>query len=176
VRAARLFKFEEQEKLHDEIIDSGLARLYESYLERACEVAKELGAEITTTLLAGKAFDEIVKHVRKGGASFVVLGRFGMHRVAGSPMGTTAENVLRAAAANVLISNREVNVFETKEAREGKKGFKFNWTEGALKRLEKIPPLVRGMALMAIEEHAAAKGSKEITEELMDEVKKRFGM
>src|ERR687891_811949 len=38
-RAAKIFRFKEQEQLHEEIIDTGLARIYQSHLEIAKKVA-----------------------------------------------------------------------------------------------------------------------------------------
>jgi nucleotide-binding universal stress UspA family protein len=172
--AAKIFRFKEQEKLHDEIIDNGLAKLYQSYLDRAYKAAKAWGSEIKTTLLAGKAFNEMLKHAQKGSASFVVLGRFGHHRVFESEMGNTAENVLRVAATNVFIANSEIDMFDRKIGEQN--GDVFEWTEGALKRMEKVPAFVRGMARKAVEDYAREKGTKDITEELVDEVKKRFNM
>jgi nucleotide-binding universal stress UspA family protein len=168
--AARLFRFREQEKLHDEIIDKGLAKLYQSHLDKASKVAKALGKEIKTKLLAGKAFNEIIKYAQRTDASFLVLGRFGLHGVPESEMGNTTENVLRSALTNVYIANGEMDVYDNKDGEE------FKWTEGALKRMEKVPPFVRGMAKKAVEDHAVEKGVSVITDELLDEVKKRFGM
>jgi nucleotide-binding universal stress UspA family protein len=172
--AAKIFSFKEQEKLHDEIIDGGLAKLYQSYLDSAYKVAKAWGSEIKTTLLAGKAFNEMLKHAQKGPASFVVLGRFGLHRVSESEMGNTTENVLRSATTNVFIANPEIDVFEKKVGEQN--GDVFEWTEGALKRMERVPAFVRGMARKAVQDYAREKGTKDITEELLDEVKKLFGM
>ena len=50
------------------------------------------------------------------------------------------------------------------------------WTEAAAKRLERIPAFARPMAKRGIEQYAREHGHREITEQLMDEVKARFGM
>ena len=171
--ASKVFRFREQERLHDEIIDRGLAKLYQSYLDRAYRFAKELkGVEIKTTLLAGKAFNEMLKAAYKSTPSIIAVGRFGLHRVPGSSMGNTAENILRLANTNVFVSGREVSVSCDGDGT----GRGFEWTEGARKRLERIPDFVRGMAKKAIEDHALEKGCTEITDAIVDEVKRRFGM
>ncbi|MBI5327727.1 MAG: universal stress protein [Deltaproteobacteria bacterium] len=79
--AAKVFRFKEQEKLHDEIIDKGMAKLYEAYLDMAARVAEARGVEIKTTLLAGKACDEVLKHVRMTKPALLVIGHFGLHHV-----------------------------------------------------------------------------------------------
>jgi nucleotide-binding universal stress UspA family protein len=171
--ASKIFRFKEQEKLHDEIIDKGLANLYQSHLDTAYRVAMARGVEIKTTLLVGKAYDEILKSCRAGAdTSFLVLGRFGLHRVSESAIGNTTENVLRMAASNVFIAAGELNVYDKKED----SAMDRKWTDAALKRLENVPAFARGMAKKAIEDLAAKKGCSEITEELVMEAKKSFGM
>ena len=41
-KAAKVFRFEEQNQLHEEIIDTGLAQIYQSHLEVAEKIAGEL--------------------------------------------------------------------------------------------------------------------------------------
>ncbi len=43
--AREVFKFEEQEKLHEDIIDSGLAKIYQSHLDIAKRIAQEKNIE-----------------------------------------------------------------------------------------------------------------------------------
>src|SRR5207244_6145074 len=61
--ASKIFRFKEQEQLHEEIIDTGLAKIYESHLRVAQSVAQDEGAEIKTTLLDGKAFKKVLQYV-----------------------------------------------------------------------------------------------------------------
>jgi len=56
-KASKVFRFKEQEALHEEIIDTGLAKIYESHLRVAEATAREAGMELPITLLDGKAFD-----------------------------------------------------------------------------------------------------------------------
>ncbi len=170
--AAKVFRFKEQEKLHDEIIDKGLAKLYQAHLDTAYKVAKARGVEIKTTLLAGKSFNEILKAVYQGKPSFLVVGRFGLHRDAVSLIGNTAENVLRLSPVNVFVAGGEFNAAE--KIAQG--GLKLKWTPTALARLDRIPVFARGMAVKAIEEFASGNGRDEITDAIVDEAKKRFGI
>ncbi len=63
--AARMFRFKEQEKLHEEIIDTGLARLYQTHLEVAERIAESEGVSLETTLLTGRAADELLAYAEK---------------------------------------------------------------------------------------------------------------
>src|SRR4029079_5022389 len=64
-QAAKVFRFEEQNQLHEEIIDTGLAQIYQSHLEVGEGRASEPGVAITKTLLDGKPFQKILDHARK---------------------------------------------------------------------------------------------------------------
>ncbi|MBI5287238.1 MAG: universal stress protein, partial [Deltaproteobacteria bacterium] len=173
--ASKVFRFKEQEKLHDEIIDKGLARLYQSYLDTAYKVARARGVEIRTTLLAGKAFNEILKHIQIIKPSLLVVGRFGIHQIPESVMGNTAENLLRMTPTNIFISSGELKVVGTDlKSVPSLRGFR--WTEEALKRMNNVPDFVRGMAKKAIEDYASERSVDVITSEVVDEAKKRFGM
>jgi nucleotide-binding universal stress UspA family protein len=101
--AGKMFRFKEQEKLHDEVIDSGLGRIYQEHLARAVQMAKEAGVEVKSTLLAGKAYHEIHKYLEGEPPALLVVGRFGAHRTDEQDIGNTAENLLRLAPCNVLI-------------------------------------------------------------------------
>jgi hypothetical protein len=48
------------------------------------------------------------------------------------------------------------------------------WDEEALKRLEKIPAFVRGMAKGKIEKEAQEAGETRITTEFMDKIKSKL--
>jgi nucleotide-binding universal stress UspA family protein len=102
--AGKMFKFQEQEKLHDEIIDDGLGKIYQGYLKKAVELGIEEGTAIKTTLLEGKPYQEICKYLETAPPSLLVISRFGAHRDEESEIGNTAENLLRLAPCNVLMS------------------------------------------------------------------------
>ena len=104
--AASIFRFQEQEKLHEEIIDSGLAKIYQGHLEVAVRIAREHGVEISTKLLAGKVFEQLLHHVRETKPWLLLLGRIGVHSEAGMDLGSATENLLRLAPCNLLLSAR----------------------------------------------------------------------
>lgn len=166
--AAKVFRFKEQEQLHDEIIDKGMAKLYEGYLDMAARVALTRGVEIKTTLLSGKAYNEVLRHVRMKKPALLVMGRFGLHHVPESDMGSNAENMLRLAPCSVFLCGRGFNPDEVVEIKADNLSA-IEWTEMALKGLEKIPPFARGMAKKAIEDYARGNNHMKITVEIMDE-------
>ena len=64
VQASKVFKFEEQEELHNNIIDKGLLKLCQANLKRAAVMAEEFpGVPITTQILIGKPFQVIMQWI-----------------------------------------------------------------------------------------------------------------
>ena len=102
--AGKMFRFKDQEKLHDEIIDDGLGKIYRGYLDQAVRMGIDEGIEVKSTLLAGKAYDEIEKYLEKEPPSLLVVSRFGAHKTDEQDIGSTAENLLRLSPCNVLIT------------------------------------------------------------------------
>lgn len=103
--AKKIFKFEEQEKLHDEIINKGLKKIYEQYLDDADKIAKEEKMEIKTTLLMGKPFAKIIEHIQETNPIIVVVGRFGNHFTDAIDLGSTTENIIRFTSCHVFVIN-----------------------------------------------------------------------
>ncbi|MBI2310962.1 MAG: universal stress protein [Betaproteobacteria bacterium] len=161
--AASVFRFEEQEKLHEEIIDNGLARIYQAHLDLAVKVASEAGVELPTTLLAGKTFEQILKYVRQHEPWLLALGRIGAHSDRSMDLGSNTENLLRLAGCHLLLSARTCEpapdqVAETNVA----------WTGEATARMGRVPPSVRGMAAKMVIRHAVERGHTVITSDLID--------
>ncbi|MGE4606122.1 MAG: universal stress protein, partial [Myxococcota bacterium] len=108
-KAAKVFRFEEQNQLHEEIIDTGLAQIYQSHLEVAQQMAGTEGMEVGKTLLDGKTFQKIHDHARKTKPWLLVLGRIGVHSDPEEPaLGSTSENLLRLSECDVLLTTRLV--------------------------------------------------------------------
>ena len=163
-RAARTFRFKEQEQLHEEVIDTGLAKIYQSHLEVARSIAKEEhDYALKITLLDGKAYEKILQYARKTNPWLLVLGRIGVHSEQDTDIGSTAENLLRLAPCNVLlISQRYFPQIDVKAEEI------LVWTQEALDRMEKAPPLVRGIAKTAVHRFAIERGHSVITESVID--------
>src|SRR5688572_16598239 len=161
--AGKVFRFKEQEKLHEEIIDSGLAKIYQSHLDISRELAQAENTDVKTTLLDGKAFEKIIQYVRKENPWLLIVGRIGVHSDEDMDIGSNTENLLRAASCNVLISNKKfVPPIDTQAE------YTIAWTEEALRRMEKIPVFARGVAKTAIHRYAIEKGHTIISNTVVD--------
>lgn len=161
--AGKVFRFKEQEKLHEEIIDSGLAKIYQSHLDISREIAQAEQTDLKTTLLDGKAFEKIIQYVRKDIPALLIVGRIGVHSDEDMDVGSNTENLLRSAPCNVLISNRKyVPPIDTQAE------YTIAWTEEALRRMEKIPIFARGVAKTAIHRYAIEKGHTIISNTVVD--------
>jgi nucleotide-binding universal stress UspA family protein len=161
--AGKVFRFKEQEKLHEEIIDSGLAKIYQSHLDICREIAQAEQTDVKTTLLDGKAFEKIIQYVRKDIPALLIVGRIGVHSDEDMDIGSNTENLLRSAPCNILVSNRKyVPPIDTLAE------YTIAWTEEALRRMEKIPIFARGVAKTAIHRYAIEKGHTIISNTVVD--------
>lgn len=174
--AAKVFRFREQEVLHDEIIDNGLMKLYQSHLDRAARMAAAEGVAMATKVVQGKPYDALLDVVGEEKPALLVLGYRGFH--ASDGMGSNAENLLRLAPCNLLIVRGEAAAEEPNEGEDARAEATpgLAWTEEATARLERVPPFARGMARKAIEDYARKLGRHEVTAGLVDEAKQRLGM
>jgi nucleotide-binding universal stress UspA family protein len=164
-KAAKVFKFKEQEQLHEEVIDTGLAKIYQSHLEVAREVAREAGVDLKITLLDGKAFDRILRYVRQTEAWLLVLGRIGVHSDDGLDIGSTTENLLRLAPCHVLITSRKFY-----PPMDVKAEASIAWTPEAEQRMERVPGFVKAIARTAVLRFALERGHSVITNSVIEEV------
>lgn len=157
-KAASVFKFKDQEKLHEEIIDTGLAKIYQAHLEVAQEVARDHGSELTATLLDGKAFEKIRQLAQRRRPWLLVLGRIGVHSAEGMDIGATTENLLRTVPCNVLVSSQTYLPPVDVRAEAS-----VEWTPAAQKKMDRVPSFVRGVATTAILRWATERGHSVIT-------------
>ena len=169
-QAAKVFRFEEQNQLHEEIIDTGLAQIYQSHLEIGERMGNEAGVSIKKTLLDGKPFQKILDHARKTNPWLVVLGRIGVHSPADETgLGSNAENILRAAGCDVLLSTRlEVPRLDVRAEET------VRWTPEAEERMTHVPEQVKGIARTGVLRLALEKGHSVITSAVIDEAMDRF--
>ncbi len=162
--AGKVFKFKEQEKLHEEIIDSGLAKIYEGHLVVAQSIAEEHGIVIETELLAGKPHKAIEKYLRKVDPSLLVIGKLGIHADPELDIGGNAENLLQNAGCSILLSQRE-----HQPELEVLADATTSWSQEAERRMERVPEFVQNMARMAILRYAQERGHTVITERIVEE-------
>ena len=153
VQASKVFKFEEQEELHNNIIDKGLLKLCQANLKRAQVMAQEYPeVEMETQILVGKPFQCVMQWVEEIEPSLLVMARHGGHRVEGTDLGSQAENLLRLAPTNVLLVGvQDVRPDEIPWIEEdGEKGLE--WAPDAEVRILRVPPFALGIARKAVEE------------------------
>lgn len=169
-KAAKVFRFEEQNQLHEEVIDTGLAQIYQSHLEVAEKMAAAAGVEITKTLLDGKAFQKVLNHARKTNPWLLVVGRIGIHSAKEeTDLGSNTDNLFRNVPCDILLTTRleypELDVKAEESIR---------WTPEAEQRMTRVPALVQGIARTAIYRLAVEKGHSVITSDLLDEAMDRY--
>jgi nucleotide-binding universal stress UspA family protein len=169
-KAAKVFRFEEQNQLHEEIIDTGLAAIYQSHLNVAEQMAAEAGVTCTKTLLDGKCFQKVLDHARKSKPWVLVVGRLGVHSAADATgLGSNTENLLRLAPCDVLLTTTEVTPELDVRAEES-----IHWTPEAIARMERVPPQVLGIARTAILRLALEQGHSVVSSDLVTEAMERF--
>ncbi|MFQ5533524.1 MAG: universal stress protein, partial [Sphingomonadales bacterium] len=163
--AGEVFRFKEQEQLHEELIDSGIAKIYQSHLEVARQIADDEDTELTCELLDGKPFVAIRAYVEKVGASLLLVGKTGVHADADLDIGGTTENLLRVSPCHLWIGQTtfapplEIVAEET-----------IAWSEEAEALLARAPSFVQGMARKAILRTAQAEGHTFITRKFVENV------
>ena len=162
--SAEVFKFKEQEKLHEDIIDSGLAKIYKTHLEISKQVAEKHEVEIETKLLDGKAFEKILQYVKEENPWLLIMGKIGIHSDDEMDIGSNTENILRKVNCHVLVSSKKYMPPIEETAK-----INIVWTEEAEKRMEKVPSFVRGMAKMAVLNFASEKGHTVVTADVVSQ-------
>jgi len=153
-QASKVFKFEEQEELHNNIIDKGLLKLCQANLKRATVMAQEFpDVPIKTQILIGKPFQVVLQWAEEIQPSLLVLARHGAHRIEGTQLGSQAENLLRLAPCNVLLVGtvgvRPEDIPWIEE--DGVAGLP--WAPEAEVRILRVPPFAQGIARRAVEEY-----------------------
>ena len=153
VQASKVFKFEEQEELHNNIIDKGLLRLCQANIKRAEVMASEYPeVEVETQVLIGKPFDVLLKWAEEVDPSLLIFARHGSHRIEGTDLGSQADNLVQLADTNILlIGTEDVRPEEIPWIEEdGEAGLE--WAPEAEVRILRVPPFALGIARKAVEE------------------------
>src|ERR1700738_3383103 len=158
-QAAKVFKFEEQEELHNNIIDKGLLKLCQANLKRAEVMAREFpDVPLTTQILVGKPFQVVLQWAEEVKPSLLVLARHGAHRIDETELGSQAENLGRLAPHNILLVGtggiRPGDIPGIEE--DGVASIP--WSPDAEVRILRVPPFAQGIARRAVEEHVVEQG------------------
>jgi nucleotide-binding universal stress UspA family protein len=172
-QASKVFKFEEQEELHNNIIDKGLLKLCQANLKRAEVMAQQFSdVPIKTQILIGKPFQVIMQWAEEIKPSLMVLARHGAHRIDGTELGSQVENLVRIAPCNTLLVGttgiRPEDIPWIEE--DGQAGLP--WAPDAEVRILRVPPFAQGIARRAVEEyvleHTAGQAAT-VTNKWLDE-------
>ncbi len=161
--AAERFRFDEQRRLHEEIIDGGLEKLYRGYLATAERMAADARQQVETTLLKGKPFQRILDYADERRPRLLVAGRFGRHRTEHADLGSTTENVARLAASCVLVVAGEIAPPDDR----------LTWAPDAEARLQQVPPgTMRELTRQRVEVLASRLGRTHVT---LDVIEEKYG-
>src|SRR5690606_37045277 len=153
-QASKVFKFEEQEELHNNIIDKGLLKLCQANIKRAQAMAERFpDVEVETQILIGKPFQVILQWIEEARPTLLVLARHGSHRIAGKDLRPEAENLVRLAPSDVLlVGTTDVHPEDIPWIEEdGHAGLE--WAPEAEVRILRVPPFALGIARRAVEEY-----------------------
>ena len=172
-QASKVFKFDEQEELHNNIIDKGLLKLCQANLKRAAVMAREFpDVPLKTQILIGKPFQVIMQWAEEIKPSLLLLARHGAHRIEGTQLGSQAENLVRLAPCNVLLAGtvgiRPEDIPWIEE--DGVAGLP--WAPEAEVRILRVPPFAQGIARRAVEEYVLEQTHGEtatVTNKWLDE-------
>jgi len=157
-QASKVFKFEEQEELHNNIIDKGLLKLCQANLKRAEVMAQQFpDVPLKTQILIGKPFQVIMQWAEEIKPSLLVIGRHGAHRIEDTELGSQSENLVRLAPCSVLLTGvagvRPEDIPWIEE--DGQAGLP--WAPEAEVRILRVPPFAQGIARRAVEEYVLEK-------------------
>jgi nucleotide-binding universal stress UspA family protein len=153
VQASKVFKFEEQEELHNNIIDKGLLKLCQANIKRAEVMAQEYpDVAVTSQILIGKPFQVVLQWAEEIEPTLLVVARHGAHRIDGTQLGSQADNLIRLSPCNVLlIGTEDVRPDDVPWIEEdGESGLE--WAPEAEVRILRVPPFALGIARRAVEE------------------------
>ncbi|MDP7229179.1 MAG: universal stress protein [Alphaproteobacteria bacterium] len=163
--AGKVFRFKEQEQLHEELIDDGIAKIYQSHLEVAETIADDLGVKISTRLLDGKPYKAILDYVEEVSASLLVVGKTGVHADDDLDIGGNAENLLRLVPCHMWLTQTRYTPPLDVVAEET-----VAWSVEAEKKISRAPEFVRDMARRMVLRHTQKLGHTFVTSDIVDEV------
>ena len=136
----------------------------------ARDIARQEGVDIELTLLPGKVFEKVLQHARKTQPWMLVLGRIGIHSQRDEmDLGSNTENLLRLAPCHVLLSSSVYVPPLDQRAEES-----VVWTDEAEARMERVPPLVKGIARTAILRFAMEGGNSVVTSDIIEQAMVAF--
>jgi nucleotide-binding universal stress UspA family protein len=170
-----------QERLHDDIINDGLGKLYSDFLREAERRFNGDQVTMTTSLVTGKAYRALDSEASDCGADLIVVSRHGNHREPSSRLGSNAEGLLRTTSTNVLlvggVGDKPADSKPMSRVEDiARPAPDLTWDCDAETRLERVPSFVRNMAKRAVENSVRELGRKRVSVDDFDGVAAQFGM
>jgi len=161
-----------QEELHEQIVDDGLGRLYQTFLTQALEQSSARGVAAKSRLVKGKAFRALADEALPPEVDLVVVGRFGQHRRDPIDLGSTCEALVRQCPANVLVTRSTAE--PPADSDQDRKPLE--WDADAQEQLNRVPPFARPMARSGVEGLTRARGAARVTLKDFLALASRLGM
>jgi len=170
-----------QVKLHDDLINNGLQKLYADFLRQAQQCTATNGAVIKTCLATGKPYRVLDAQAKACVADLIVVNRHGAHHQSDSRLGSNAEGLLRTTSANVLLVGGIYAVpsdskLTDVDAQTAPYATPLAWDSDAERRLQRVPSFVRSLARRAVENAVRELGRHHVSAGDFDKVAARFGM
>lgn len=133
----------------------------------AQKVAAAEGVSLATTLLTGRASDEIWSYAEKSRPWLLLLGRIGVHSREEMDIGSVTEHLLRFSRCNLLIASRRFS-----PPLEIWGDVSLQWTREAEDALKGPPEQYRGVLRLMVQSLAQERGHTVVTTELAREAMK----
>ena len=172
VQASKVFKFEEQEELHNNIIDKGLLKLCQANLKRAEVMAEEFpDVAIKTQILVGKPF-QVHHAVGRGDQAVAARRSRATARTASTaPSSARRPRTWCASRRATCCSSARVGVRpEDIPWIEEDGQARLQWAPDAEVRILRVPPFAQGIARKAVEEFVLERRAGDIvTNKRLDE-------
>ncbi|MHC4725620.1 MAG: universal stress protein [Planctomycetota bacterium] len=170
-----------QEKLHDDIINDGLGKLYTEFLHEAEHRFSTEDVTINTSLVTGKAYRTLDFQAKNSNSDLIVVYRHGNHHESCSNLGSNAEGLLRTTSVNVLlVGGVDERVSEPKTVSHIQETIisksALAWDSDAENRLQRVPSFVRNMAKRVVENTVRELGKQRVSVDDFDSVAAQFGM
>ena len=167
------FNFSAQEKLHDDIIDDGLATIYREGLTKGVSFVEQK-VRVEQHVVAGKPYPQLAHYSSVCAACLVVVGKKGLHAESSSVIGSNSLNLARICHTNVLVVSTSSGDMKM-QVKADQDVVSLAWSAGAEQQISRVPPFAMSMARGAVERIARERGMTEVPEQLVLEVSEKMG-
>ena len=130
-------------------------------------MAEAQGVSLTTTLLSGRAADEVTAYAERTRPWLLLMGRIGVHSRPEMDIGGVTEHLLRFAQCNMLVASRRFS-----PPLELWSDSTLRWTEEAETALMRVPEGYRGALRLLVQRLALEQGHTAVTASFVGEAMK----